>query len=48
MPTRTRVEVTNIYSGDREISWCVYGENVRIKLKNVEEEVSFLLFIITF
>jgi len=41
-------EKTHTYSGDDKINWCVYGENVRIKLKNVEEEVSFLLLIITF
>ncbi|CAF4056984.1 unnamed protein product, partial [Rotaria sp. Silwood1] len=29
---------TNIYSGDREINWSVYGQHVRLKLKKVEEE----------
>lgn len=39
MPNRTRVEVTNIYYEDIETDSCVCGENVRLKLKNVEEEV---------
>jgi len=38
MPNRTRVEVTNIYYEDIETDSCVCGENVRLKLKNVEEE----------
>ena len=42
MPNRTRVEVTNIYYEDIETDSCVCGENVRLKLKNVEEEVSSL------
>lgn len=41
MPNRTRVEVTNIYYEDIETDSCVCGENVRLKLKNVEEEVCF-------
>jgi len=41
MPNRTRVEVTNIYYEDIETDSCVCGENVRLKLKNVEEEVRF-------
>jgi len=41
MPNRTRVEVTNIYYEEIETDSCVCGENVRLKLKNVEEEVSF-------
>jgi len=41
MPNRTRVEVTNIYYGDVGTDSCVCGENVRFKLKNVEEEVSY-------
>ncbi|CAF5131994.1 unnamed protein product, partial [Rotaria sp. Silwood1] len=27
MPNRTHVQVTNIYSGDREINWSVYGQH---------------------
>ncbi|CAF1409644.1 unnamed protein product [Rotaria sp. Silwood1] len=46
MPNRTRVEVTNIYSGGREINCCIYGENIRLKLKNVEEEEISLGFIL--
>ncbi|CAF0857513.1 unnamed protein product [Rotaria sordida] len=38
MPNRTRVEVTNIYYEDIETDSSVCGENVRLKLKNVEEE----------
>ncbi|CAF3340606.1 unnamed protein product, partial [Rotaria sp. Silwood2] len=38
MPHRTRVEVTSIYYEDIETASCVCGENVRLKLKNVEEE----------
>lgn len=38
MPNRQRVEVTNIYYEDIETDSCVCGENVRLKLKNVEEE----------
>ena len=43
MPNRTRVEVTNIYYEEIETDSCVCGENVRLKLKNVEEEVRALL-----
>jgi translation elongation factor EF-1alpha len=43
MPNRTRVEVTNIYYEDIETDSCVCGENVRLKLKNVEEEVRVLV-----
>jgi translation elongation factor EF-1alpha len=43
MPNRTRVEVTNIYYEEIETDSCVCGENVRLKLKNVEEEVSVLI-----
>jgi len=44
MPNRTRVQVTNIYCGDIETDFGVHEENVRLKLINAEEEVSFLLF----
>jgi hypothetical protein len=47
MPNRTRVEVTNIYYEDIETDSCVCGENVRLKLKNVEEEVCFFSSIYT-
>ena len=39
MPNRTRVEVTNIYYEEMETDSCVCGENIRMKLKNIEEEV---------
>ncbi|CAF3468872.1 unnamed protein product [Rotaria sp. Silwood2] len=38
MPNRTQVEITNIYYKGIEKDSCVCGENVRLKLKNVEEE----------
>ncbi|UJR11356.1 hypothetical protein I4U23_015537 [Adineta vaga] len=38
MPNRTPVEVTNIYYEDIETDSCICGENVRLKLKNVQEE----------
>ncbi|CAF3763868.1 unnamed protein product [Rotaria sp. Silwood1] len=38
MPNRTCVEVTNIYYEDIETDSSVCGENIRLKLKNVEEE----------
>jgi peptide chain release factor subunit 3 len=40
MPNRTQVEVTNIYYEGIEKDSCVCGEFVRLKLTNVEEEVS--------
>ncbi len=43
MPNRTRVEVTNIYYEEIETDSCVCGENVRLKLKNVEEEVRVIV-----
>ncbi len=42
MPNRIRVEVTNIYQEEIETDSCVCGENVRLKLKNFEEEVSVI------
>ena len=48
MPNRTRVEVTNIYYEDIETDSCVCGENVRLKLKNVEEEVSLFFYELCF
>jgi translation elongation factor EF-1alpha len=48
MPNRTRVEVTNIYYEEIETDSCVCGENVRLKLKNVEEEVSVFIDDIVF
>jgi len=40
MPNSTQVEVTNIYYEGIEKDSCVCGEFVRLKLTNVEEEVS--------
>jgi len=45
MPNRTRVKVTNIYYENVGVESCLYEENVRLKLKNVEEKVNVLLFI---
>lgn len=39
MPNRTRVEITNIYDDEIEIDSAICGENIRLKLKNIEEEV---------
>ncbi|CAF3763818.1 unnamed protein product [Rotaria sp. Silwood1] len=38
MPNRIRAEVTNIYYEDIATDSSICGENVRLKLKNVEEE----------
>ncbi|CAF4986127.1 unnamed protein product [Rotaria sp. Silwood1] len=38
MPNRTSVEVTNIYYEDIETNSCVYGQNVRLKLRDFEDE----------
>ncbi|CAF4248068.1 unnamed protein product, partial [Rotaria sp. Silwood2] len=46
MPNRTRVQVTHIYYEDIETDSCVCGENVRLKLKNVEEEKTSPRFIL--
>ncbi len=46
MPNRTHAEVINIYYEDIETDSCVCGENITVKLKNVEEEVSYLLQLI--
>ncbi|UJR23940.1 hypothetical protein I4U23_026909 [Adineta vaga] len=40
MPNRTAVEVKNSYYEDIETNSCVCGQIVRLKLKNVEEEIS--------
>ncbi|CAF5003399.1 unnamed protein product [Rotaria sp. Silwood1] len=40
MPNRTCVEVTNIYYEDIETDSCDCGKNVRLKLNNIEEEIS--------
>ncbi|CAF4134975.1 unnamed protein product, partial [Rotaria sordida] len=38
MPNQTRVEITNIYHEDSKTDSGVYGQNVQLELKNVEEE----------
>ncbi|CAF3822856.1 unnamed protein product [Rotaria sp. Silwood1] len=40
MPNEIHVEITNIYNEDKdyETDSSVYGENVRLKLKNIEEK----------
>jgi len=37
-------EVMQLYSDDDEVEKAFSGENVKIKLKNVEEEVSMVIF----
>jgi peptide chain release factor subunit 3 len=39
MPNKVKVEVTNIYIEDEEADSAICGENVKLKLKGVEEEV---------
>jgi peptide chain release factor subunit 3 len=41
MPNRQKVEVVNIYCEEDETDSAICGENVKLKLKGVEEEVSF-------
>ncbi|CAF1167965.1 unnamed protein product [Adineta ricciae] len=38
MPNRNRVKVTNIYYEDMETDFCICGENVRLKLANIDED----------
>lgn len=38
MPNKVKVEVTNIYIEDEEADSAICGENVKLKLKGVEEE----------
>ncbi|CAF0745866.1 unnamed protein product [Didymodactylos carnosus] len=38
MPNRQKVEITNIYYEDIETDSSICGENVKLKLKNIEEE----------
>ena len=47
VPSRTRIEMTNIYHEDNETKSCDHGQNVRLELKNIEEvRFVFLLFLI--
>ena len=43
MPNKVKVEVSNIYCEDDEIDSAICGENVKIKLKGVEDTVSLKL-----
>lgn len=38
MPNKTKVEVTNIYCEDEETDSAICGENVKLKVKGVDEE----------
>merc|ERR1712127_535459 len=38
MPNKIKVEVTNIYCEDEETDSAICGENVKLKLKGVDEE----------
>ncbi len=38
MSNRTRVEVTNMYHEEIETDLSIRRENIRLKLKNVEED----------
>jgi len=38
MPNKAKVEVTNIYCEDEETDSAICGENVKLKLKGIEEE----------
>ncbi|XP_064637047.1 eukaryotic peptide chain release factor GTP-binding subunit ERF3A-like [Lineus longissimus] len=38
MPNRTPVEVMQLWSDEEEKDICLCGENIKVKLKNVEEE----------
>lgn len=44
MPNKIKVEVANIYCEDDETDSAICGENVKIKLKGIEEEVSIYFF----
>lgn len=48
MPNKIKVEVANIYCEDDETDSAICGENVKIKLKGIEEEVSILFFLFVF
>jgi peptide chain release factor subunit 3 len=42
MPNKVKVEVINIYCEEDETDSAICGENVKLKLKGVEEEVILL------
>lgn len=39
MPNKIKIEVTNIYCEDEETDSAICGENVKLKLKGIDEEV---------
>ena len=39
MPNKTKVEVTNIYCEEEETDLAICGENVKLKLKGIDDEV---------
>ena len=39
MPLNRKVEIITIYCEENEVNVAVCGDNVRIRIKNVEEEV---------
>ena len=41
MPNKIKVEVTNIYCEEDETDSAICGENVKLKLRGIEEEVKF-------
>jgi len=41
MPNKKPAEILQIYYEDNETQYAVSGDNVRIKLKGIEEDVSF-------
>ena len=41
---QVQVEVMTIWSDENEVELAIPGENVKLKLKNIEEEVSTQLF----
>ena len=40
MPNKVKVEIVNIYYEDEETDSAICGDNVKLKLKGIEEEVS--------
>ena len=44
MPSRHMAEVTGIFLEEDEVNAAVCGDNVRLRLKNVEEEVCLACF----
>lgn len=44
MPNKVKVEVVNIYYEEEETDSAICGDNVKLKLKGIEEEVLDLVF----